>query len=51
MIDVGVSISVALAELGETADDTFRRADAALYQAKLRGRGQSVKWDVEFDEE
>jgi diguanylate cyclase (GGDEF)-like protein/PAS domain S-box-containing protein len=47
--DVGVSIGVALAELGETADDTLRRADAALYQAKLRGRGQSVVWDVDFN--
>jgi len=43
-VTLGVSIGVALTEIHETPDDTLRRADAALYQAKLRGRGQCVLW-------
>ena len=48
-LTLGVSIGVALAQPDETPDDTLRRADAALYQAKLRGRGQCVLWRPEFD--
>ena len=50
-IDIGVSIGVAMAQSGESPDDTLRRADLALYQAKVRGRGQSVVWSDEFDTE
>ena len=37
---IGVSIGIALAEDAEDADDTLRRADAALYRAKALGRGR-----------
>jgi diguanylate cyclase (GGDEF)-like protein/PAS domain S-box-containing protein len=47
-ITLGVSVGVALALPDETADDTLRRADAALYEAKLRGRGQAVRWSREL---
>jgi diguanylate cyclase (GGDEF)-like protein/PAS domain S-box-containing protein len=47
-ITLGVSVGVALALPRETADDTLRRADAALYAAKLRGRGQAVRWSPDF---
>jgi diguanylate cyclase (GGDEF)-like protein/PAS domain S-box-containing protein len=47
-ITLGVSVGVALALPDETADDTLRRADAALYEAKVRGRGQAVRWSPEF---
>ena len=48
-LTVGLSIGVALVEPGESADDTLRRADAALYEAKARGRGRCVAWDPSFD--
>ena len=41
---LGVSIGVALTEFHETLDDTLRGVDAALYQAKLGGRGQHGLW-------
>ena len=47
-ITLGVSVGVALALPDETADDTLRRADAALYEAKLRGRGQAVRWSLDL---
>jgi diguanylate cyclase (GGDEF)-like protein/PAS domain S-box-containing protein len=47
-IELGVSVGVALALADETADDTLRRADAALYEAKLRGRGRAVRWSSDF---
>jgi diguanylate cyclase (GGDEF)-like protein/PAS domain S-box-containing protein len=47
-IELGVSVGVALALADETADDTLRRADAALYEAKLRGRGRAVRWSPDF---
>ena len=34
------SAGIACAERGETADDLYRRADLALYAAKMRGRNQ-----------
>ncbi|WP_162939702.1 GGDEF domain-containing protein [Neorhizobium sp. NCHU2750] len=34
------SAGIASAESGETADDLYRRADLALYAAKMRGRDQ-----------
>ncbi|HZW12529.1 MAG TPA: sensor domain-containing diguanylate cyclase [Noviherbaspirillum sp.] len=36
------SAGVAEFRAGETADDTFRRADRALYKAKVQGRNQVV---------
>ena len=47
-ITLGVSVGVALAMPDESGDDTIRRADAALYQAKVRGRGQAVCWSADF---
>jgi diguanylate cyclase (GGDEF)-like protein/PAS domain S-box-containing protein len=47
-ITLGVSVGVALALDDETADGTLRRADAALYEAKMRGRGQAVPWSPDF---
>lgn len=48
-LTVSASIGVALARAGEGPDDTLRRADAALYEAKRRGRGQCVTWRSDFD--
>jgi diguanylate cyclase (GGDEF)-like protein/PAS domain S-box-containing protein len=49
VIPVSVSIGVALAEQGESPDATFRRADNALYQAKVRGRARVVAWEASYD--
>ncbi len=48
-IRIGVSIGIALAEDGEDADDTLRRADAALYRAKEKGRGRWAEYDPALD--
>ncbi len=47
-ITLGVSVGVALVLPAESVDDTLRRADAALYQAKMRGRGRVVQWSSDF---
>ncbi len=49
-LHIGVSIGVALVSPGESADDTLRRADVALYEAKARGRGCCVAWEPSFDD-
>lgn len=46
---IGVSIGIALAEDAEDADDTLRRADAALYRAKALGRGRWAVYDPVLD--
>lgn len=46
-MSVGLSIGAALASPGDVEDPVrlFGRADAALYEAKNRGRGCAVLWD------
>jgi predicted signal transduction protein with EAL and GGDEF domain len=45
---IGTSIGMAVAVAGETADELYRHADAALYEAKARGRGQAVLADADL---
>jgi diguanylate cyclase (GGDEF)-like protein/PAS domain S-box-containing protein len=39
---ITASIGVTLVEAADTAEEVLRRADAAMYQAKARGRGSTV---------
>jgi diguanylate cyclase (GGDEF)-like protein/PAS domain S-box-containing protein len=48
-IAVTVSIGIALAEPGDTADRVLQRADRALYRAKRTGRNRTVSFDPELD--
>jgi diguanylate cyclase (GGDEF)-like protein len=41
-VTVRASIGVVVAEYGEDSTSVLRRADAAMYEAKRRGRGQVV---------
>lgn len=41
-LSVGSSIGMAASGSGETADELYRHADAALYEAKEQGRGRAV---------
>lgn len=45
-LSIGTSIGMAVSVVGETADELYRHADAALYQAKERGRGRAVLADA-----
>lgn len=45
-LSIGSSIGMAVSVAGETADDLYRHADAALYEAKQRGRGRAVLADA-----
>jgi len=45
-LSIGTSVGMAMSVEGETADDLYRHADAALYEAKERGRGQGVLADI-----
>ena len=47
-LSIGTSIGMAVATAGETADELYRHADAALYEAKERGRGQAILADVDL---
>jgi len=38
-VQVGVSIGIAISEVGQSASTLLENADAALYQAKISGRG------------
>lgn len=44
-LNIGSSIGMAESVVGETADDLYRHADAALYEAKQAGRGRAVLAD------
>jgi len=47
-ITLSVSVGVALTESDDDPDDTLRRADQALYHAKLSGRGRAVAWSSDL---
>jgi predicted signal transduction protein with EAL and GGDEF domain len=48
---LSASIGVAFHPIdGTTAVEIFRHADTAMYQAKARGRGQVVRFDLEMDQ-
>lgn len=47
-LNVGTSIGMAVSVVGDTADELYRHADAALYEAKERGRNQAVLADVDL---
>ncbi len=47
-LNIGTSIGMAMSVAGDTADELYRHADAALYEAKERGRGQAVLADVDL---
>jgi diguanylate cyclase (GGDEF)-like protein/PAS domain S-box-containing protein len=46
---VGASIGIATGHGTENADELIRRADAAMYAAKGRGRGQAVSYRTGLD--
>jgi diguanylate cyclase (GGDEF)-like protein len=46
LLSIGTSIGLAASIDHESADELYRHADAALYEAKERGRGQAVFADV-----
>jgi diguanylate cyclase (GGDEF)-like protein/PAS domain S-box-containing protein len=45
LVQVSVSIGVATAGPGETADDLLRNADVAMYVAKRRGKGRAETYE------
>lgn len=47
-LSIGTSIGMAVSVASEAADDLYRHADAALYEAKERGRGQAVFADIDL---
>ncbi len=47
-LSIGTSIGMAVSVASEAADDLYRHADAALYEAKERGRGQAVFADTDL---
>jgi diguanylate cyclase (GGDEF)-like protein len=47
-LNIGTSIGMAVSVTSESAGDLYRHADAALYEAKERGRGQVVLADVDL---
>ena len=47
-LSIATSIGMAISLADESADDLYRHADAALYEAKRRGRAQAVLADVDL---
>jgi len=47
-LNVGTSIGMAVSVVGDTAEELYRHADAALYEAKERGRARAVLADVDL---
>ena len=45
LVQVSVSIGVAVAGAGDTADDLLRNADVAMYVAKRRGKGRAETYE------
>jgi diguanylate cyclase (GGDEF)-like protein/PAS domain S-box-containing protein len=49
LLDVTLSIGIAMAEPGDDPDEVLQRADYALYRAKRSGRDRTVVYDVAID--
>jgi len=47
-LHMGTSIGMAVSVAGESADELYRHADAALYEAKETGRGRAVMADADL---
>ncbi|MBM2615586.1 EAL domain-containing protein [Actinoplanes sp. LDG1-06] len=47
---VEASIGLALARAGDTADELLRRADVAMYEGKLQGKGRQVTYVDAMDQ-
>ncbi len=44
-LNITVSVGVSVLEKGESGTDLLRKADAALYQSKSRGRNRATAWE------
>jgi len=47
-LSIGTSIGMAVHTNGESADELYRHADAALYRAKKTGRGRAILADAQL---
>lgn len=49
-IEIGASIGFVTGLAGDDAHELIRRADIALYRAKVQGRSQALRYSVELDQ-